>query len=143
MSTTRVLPRHLPDPQSYVILPELISKEPLGPAVRHGDNNWGDIVRWTFNALLIAEEKGVTKANIDEVKASTTDPEVKRLLGTEGEMGKMMGLNNAWAYDAVKAVGNYGEIFEANLGTKTAVGLPRGLNALWSKGGLQYAPPLR
>ena len=131
------------DPAAHVILPEIISKEPLGPVVRHGDNNWGDIVRWTYFAMLIAEEKGITKANIDEVLAATTDPEVKRLLGTEGEMGAMMGLDAAWAYNSIKAVGNYGEVFEANIGTSTPIGLTRGLNALWSQGGLQYAPPVR
>jgi len=131
------------DPENHIILPEIISKEPLGPVVRHGDNNWGDIVRWTFNALLIAEEKGITKANIEEVATSTTDPEVKRLLGTEGEMGKMMGLDASWAKNAIAANGNYGEIFEANLGASTPIGLARGLNALWNQGGLQYAPPVR
>ena len=132
-----------PDPENHIILPEIISKEPLGPVVRHGDNQWGDIVRWTFNALLIAEEKGITKANLEEVLASTADPEVKRLLGAEGDMGVMMGLDNAWAKNAIMANGNYGEIFEANIGTATPIGLARGLNALWTQGGLQYAPPLR
>jgi general L-amino acid transport system substrate-binding protein len=131
------------DPANHIILPEIISKEPLGPVVRHGDNNWGDIVRWTYFALLIAEEKGITKANIDSVLSSTTDPEVKRLLGAEGDMGVMMGLDNAWALNAIKAVGNYGEIFESNIGTSTPIGLARGLNALWTQGGLQYAPPIR
>jgi len=133
----------LSDPENHIILPEIISKEPLGPVVRHGDNQWGDIVRWTFNALLIAEEKGITKANLEEVLASTADPEVKRLLGAEGDMGVMMGLDNAWAKNAIMANGNYGEIFEANIGTATPIGLARGLNALWTQGGLQYAPPLR
>ena len=131
------------DPENHIILPEIISKEPLGPVVRHGDNQWGDIVRWTFFALLIAEEKGITKANIEEVASSSTDPEVRRLLGLEGEMGKMMGLDNNWAKNAIAANGNYGEIFEANIGTSTPIGLARGLNALWTQGGLQYAPPLR
>lgn len=131
------------DPGSHIILPEIISKEPLGPVVRHGDDNWGDIVRWSYFALLVAEEKGITKSNIDEVLGSTNDPEVKRLLGAEGDMGAMMGLDNAWAYNAIKAVGNYGEVFEANIGTATPIGLARGLNALWSQGGLQYAPPFR
>ena len=131
------------DPANHIILPEIISKEPLGPVVRHGDNNWGDVVRWTYFALLIAEEKGITKANIDSVLSSTTDPEVKRLLGAEGDMGVMMGLDNMWALNAIKAVGNYGEIFESNIGTSTPIGLARGLNALWTQGGLQYAPPLR
>ncbi len=131
------------DPANHVILPEIISKEPLGPVVRHGDNNWGDIVRWTLFAMVIAEEKGITKANIDSVLSSTTDPEVKRLFGAEGEMGVMMGLDNMWAVNAIKAVGNYGEVFEANIGASTPIGLARGLNALWTQGGLQYAPPVR
>ena len=133
----------LADAANHIILPEIISKEPLGPVVRHGDNNWGDIVRWTYFALLIAEEKGITKANIEEVATSTTDPEVKRLLGLEGDMGKMMGLDASWAKNAIAANGNYGEIFEANIGTSTPIGLARGLNALWTQGGLQYAPPIR
>lgn len=133
----------LPNPDDYVILPEIISKEPLGPVVRHGDNNWGDIVRWTFFALLVAEEKGITKANIEEVATSTQDPEIKRLLGMEGDMGKMMGLDNEWAKRAIAANGNYGEIFEANIGMSTPIKLARGLNALWTQGGLQYAPPFR
>ena len=133
----------LPDAENHVILPEIISKEPLGPVVRHGDDNWGDIVRWTFYALVAAEEKGITQANIEEVGASTTDPEVKRLLGLEGEMGVMMGLDNEWAKRAIAVGGNYGEIFAANIGESTPIGLARGLNELWSKGGLQYAPPFR
>ena len=131
------------DPENHIILPEIISKEPLGPAVRHGDNQWGDIVRWTFNALLIAEEKGITKANIEEVAASTTDPEVRRLLGLEGEMGPMAGLAPDAFKQAIAAGGNYGEIFEANIGSSTPIGLARGLNALWTQGGLQYAAPFR
>ncbi len=133
----------LPDAENHVILPEIISKEPLGPVVRHGDDNWGDVVRWTFYALVAAEEKGITQANIEEVGASTTDPEVKRLLGLEGEMGVMMGLDNEWAKRAIAVGGNYGEIFAANIGESTPIGLARGLNELWSKGGLQYAPPFR
>ncbi len=138
----------LPDAANHIILPEIISKEPLGPVVRHGDNNWGDVVRWTYFALLIAEEKGITSANIDEIVAKASsdpayDPEAKRLLGIEGEMGKMMGVDDKWAYNAIKAVGNYGEIFAANIGESTPIGLARGLNELWSKGGLQYAPPIR
>ena len=131
------------DSDNHIILPEIISKEPLGPVVRHGDNQWGDIVRWTFNALLIAEEKGITKANIEEVAASSTDPEVRRLLGLEGEMGAMVGLDNGAFKAAIMAGGNYGEIFEANIGTATPIGLARGLNALWTQGGLQYAAPFR
>ncbi|MEO8242790.1 MAG: amino acid ABC transporter substrate-binding protein [bacterium] len=140
LASTRAV---LPNPADYVILPEIISKEPLGPVVRHGDNAWGDIVRWTYYALVDAEEKGITKANIDEVAASTTDPEVRRLLGLEGDMGKMIGLDNEWAKRAIAANGNYGEIFEANIGASTPIGLARGLNALWTQGGLQYAPPFR
>jgi general L-amino acid transport system substrate-binding protein len=133
----------LPSPGDFIILPEIVSKEPLGPVVRHGDNAWGDIVRWTYFALVSAEEKGITKANIDEVAASTADPEVKRLLGLEGDMGKMMGLDNEWAKRAISANGNYGEIFETNIGASTPIGLARGLNALWTQGGLQYSPPFR
>ena len=133
----------LADPENHIILPEIISKEPLGPVVRHGDNQWGDIVRWVYFALLIAEEKGITKANLEEVLSSTTDPEVKRLLGTEGDMGAMFGLDNEWAKRAIMVSGNYGEIFEANIGASTPIGLARGLNALWTQGGLQYAPPIR
>jgi general L-amino acid transport system substrate-binding protein len=133
----------LADAENHIILPEIISKEPLGPVVRHGDNQWGDVVRWVFYSLLIAEEKGITKANIEEVAASSTDPEVRRLLGLEGDMGAMLGLDNAFAKNAIAANGNYGEIFEANIGTATPIGLARGLNALWTQGGLQYAPPMR
>jgi len=133
----------LADPENHVILPEIISKEPLGPLVRHGDSQWADVVRWTFNALLVAEEKGITKANIEEVAGSSTDPEVKRILGVEGDLGKMLGLEPTWAKAAISANGNYGEIFEAHLGAATPIGLARGLNALWTQGGLQYAPPFR
>jgi general L-amino acid transport system substrate-binding protein len=133
----------LAKPDDHIILPEIISKEPLGPLVRHGDNQWGDIVRWSLNAMIIAEEFGITKANVDELKGSSQNPEVKRLLGVEGEMGKMMGLDNEWGYNIIKLVGNYGESFEANVGLKTPLGLARGLNELWSKGGLLYAPPIR
>jgi general L-amino acid transport system substrate-binding protein len=133
----------LAQPDQHIILPEIISKEPLGPLVRHGDNRWGDIVRWTLNAMIIAEEFGVTQANVDDMKASSENPEVRRLLGVEGEMGKMTGLSNEWAYNIIKQVGNYGESFERNVGLKTPLGLARGLNELWSKGGLLYAPPIR
>lgn len=133
----------LADADNHIILPEIISKEPLGPAVRHGDNQWGDIVRWTFYALVAAEEKGITQANIEEVASTTQDPEVKRLLGLEGDMGVMLGLDNDWAKRAISAGGNYGEIFAANIGEGTPIGLARGLNALWTQGGLQYAPPFR
>lgn len=133
----------MPDAENHIILPEIISKEPLGPLVRHGDNQWGDIVRWTYFALVAAEEYGVTSANVAEVAASTTNPEVKRILGTEGELGAMLGLDKDWGMRAIAAVGNYGEIFEANIGSATPIGLSRGLNALWTQGGLQYAPPFR
>jgi general L-amino acid transport system substrate-binding protein len=135
----------LPDAENHIILPEIISKEPLGPVVRHGDNNWGDIVRWTYYALLIAEEKGITKANVGEVATSTNDEEVKRLLGVEGagDLPAKFGLPNDAFKNAIAAVGNYGEIFAANIGEGTSINLARGLNALWTQGGLQYAPPFR
>ncbi|HOZ32666.1 MAG TPA: amino acid ABC transporter substrate-binding protein [Tabrizicola sp.] len=133
----------MPDAENHIILPEIISKEPLGPVVRHGDSQWGDVVRWTYFALLIAEEKGITSANIEEVLASTTDEEVKRLLGSSGDMGVKMGVDNAAFKNAIAAVGNYGEIFARNIGEGTTINLARGLNALWTQGGLQYAPPLR
>jgi general L-amino acid transport system substrate-binding protein len=133
----------LADADNHIILPEIISKEPLGPLVRHGDNNWGDVVRWTFYALVAAEELGITSANVNEIGASTNNPEVKRLLGVEGEYGQMMGLDGEWAKRAIAASGNYGEIFAANIGESTPIGLARGLNALWTQGGLQYSPPFR
>jgi general L-amino acid transport system substrate-binding protein len=133
----------LADPENHIILPEIISKEPLGPVVRHGDNNWGDIVRWTFYALVAAEEMGITSANVAEMATTSPNPEVKRLLGTEGEMGPMMGLDKDWAVRAISAGGNYGEIFAANIGEATPIGLARGLNAQWTQGGLMYAPPFR
>ena len=133
----------LPDPENHIILPEIISKEPLGPVVRHGDNNWGDIVRWTFYALVTAEEKGITKANVEEMATTSQDPEVRRLLGVEGDMGPMMGLDKDWAKRAIATSGNYGEIFAANIGEATPIKLARGLNELWSKGGLMYSPPFR
>ncbi|HEX2581210.1 MAG TPA: amino acid ABC transporter substrate-binding protein [Dongiaceae bacterium] len=133
----------LKSPEDHVILPEIISKEPLGPAVRHGDNQWADIVRWAHYVTVIAEEKGITQGNVDDVKKSSQDPEVQRLLGVTDKMGEGMGLSKDWAYNIIKAVGNYGEIFERNIGTSTPIRLDRGLNALWNKGGLQYAPPVR
>ncbi|MBE9638983.1 amino acid ABC transporter substrate-binding protein [Salipiger mangrovisoli] len=132
------------NPADHVILPEIISKEPLGPLVRHGDNEWGDIARWTLNALIAAEEYGVTSANIAELSsAPTNNPEINRLLGTEGELGAMLGLDNEWAKRAIMAGGNYGEIFEKNIGEATPIGLSRGLNAQWTEGGLLYSPPFR
>jgi general L-amino acid transport system substrate-binding protein len=133
----------LADAENYIILPEIISKEPLGPVVRHGDNNWGDIVRWTYYALVAAEENGITSANVEETASTTQNPEIKRLLGVEGDLGAMMGLDKDWAKRAIAAEGNYGEIFAANIGESTPIGLARGLNALWTQGGLQYAPPFR
>jgi general L-amino acid transport system substrate-binding protein len=131
-------------PDDHVILPEIISKEPLGPAVRHGDDDWADIVRWTYFALISAEELGITQANVAEQAAAPgTNPEINRLLGTEDEMGAMLGLEPNWAVNVISAVGNYGEIFERHLGESTPIGLARGLNALWTQGGLQYAPPFR
>ncbi|MFT7027277.1 MAG: general L-amino acid transport system substrate-binding protein [Paracoccaceae bacterium] len=131
------------DPTAHIVLPEIISKEPLGPVVRHGDAEWGDVVRWAFNVLLIAEEKGINKANVMEMAKGTSDPEVNRLLGSEGEYGAMMGLPADWVVKTIAQVGNYGEIFEENVGVSTAIGLDRGLNALWTKGGLMYSPPYR
>jgi general L-amino acid transport system substrate-binding protein len=132
------------NPGDHIILPEIISKEPLGPAVRHGDNDWGDLVRWVFFALVSAEELGITSANVDEMaKAPTNNPEINRLLGTEGEYGAMIGLGKDWAHQAIKAGGNYGEVFEKNIGENTPIGLARGLNAQWKDGGLMYSPPFR
>ena len=130
------------NPDDFVILPELISKEPLGPAVRRGDDEWFAIAKWVVFALIEAEEYGITQANVDKMKAST-DPAVQRILGTGEDMGKLLGLDKEWAYRAIKAVGNYGEIFERNVGPKSALKLPRGLNNLWNKGGILYAPPIR
>ena len=130
------------DPAEHVILPELISKEPLGPLVRRGDDEWFAIVKWVVFALIEAEEYGITQANVDQMKSST-DPVVQRILGTSEDTGKLLGLDKEWAYRAIKAVGNYGEMFERNVGPKSTLKLPRGANNLWSKGGLIYAPPVR
>lgn len=132
----------LKNPGEHLVLPEVISKEPLGPAIRQGDAQWEDIVRWTLFALVNAEDLGVTQGNVDQMKASAS-PEIKRLLGSEGAYGEAMGLQSDWAASIIKAVGNYGEIFERNVGPKTPLGIPRGLNALWKNGGLMYAPPIR
>lgn len=129
-----------PDASAYVILPETISKEPLGPAVRRGDDEWFAIVKWLVYALIEAEEMGITRANVEQMKDSK-DPSVQRLLGASGDMGKALGLDNAWAAQAIKAVGNYGELYTRNV---EPIGLPReGLNQLWTKGGLMYAMPIR
>ena len=131
------------NPDDHVILPELISKEPLGPSVRRGDDEFFAIVKWVVFALIEAEEYGITQANVDQLKASSQDPVVQRILGTSEDTGKLLGLDKDWAYRAIKAVGNYGEIFERNVGPKTALKLPRGANNLWNKGGFMYAPPVR
>ncbi len=130
-------------PGDHVVLPEIVSKEPLGPLVRHGDNQWGDIVRWTLNAMISAEELGVTSGNAADLASSSNNPEVKRLLGSEGDLGAMLGLDAEWAKRAIMSQGNYGEVFNANIGPDTAIGLGRGLNALWTKGGILYSPPFR
>jgi general L-amino acid transport system substrate-binding protein len=131
-----------PDPAAHVILPEIISKEPLGPAVRQGDDAWFNVVKWTYYALLNSEELGVTQANVDQMKTSD-NPEIKRLLGAEGDFGKGIGLENDWVVRIIKGVGNYGEIFERNVGQGSPLKIARGKNALWSQGGLQYGPPIR
>jgi general L-amino acid transport system substrate-binding protein len=129
-------------PADHLILPELISKEPLGPAVRRGDDEFFTIAKWVVYAMVEAEEYGVTAANVDQMKTST-DPVVQRILGTSEDTGKLLGLDKEWAYRAIKAVGNYGEVFERNVGPKSPLGLPRGVNNLWNKGGIMYAPPVR
>lgn len=133
------------NPADHVLLPEIISKEPLGPLVRHGDDEWADVVRWTLNALITAEELGVTSANVASLSESANPetPEVNRLLGTEGTLGEMLGLDADWAARAISTVGNYGEIFARNIGEDTPVGLARGLNGQWKDGGLLYSPPFR
>jgi len=131
-----------PNPDDYIILPEIISKEPLAPVVRHGDDQWYDIVNWVTMALIEAEELGITSQNVDEMLKST-DPNVQRFLGVSPGMGKALGLDEKWAYNIVKQVGNYGEVFERSVGKNTPLKLDRGLNALWTKGGLMYALPFR
>jgi len=131
-----------PNPDDYVLLPEIISKEPLAPVVRHGDDQWYDIVNFTVMALINAEELGITSKNIDSMMGSQ-DPKIMRFLGTTPGMGKALGLDDKWAYNIIKQVGNYGEIFERNVGVNTKLGLKRGLNALWTEGGLMYAAPFR
>lgn len=131
-------------PEDHIILPETISKEPLGPVVRHGDNNWGDIVRWTLNGMIEAEELGVSSTNVDQMLTST-NPGIRRLLGTEGNIGEGMGLTKDFMVRVLKATGNYGEIYERHVGPKTPINIPRdgSLNALWTKGGILYSPPFR
>jgi general L-amino acid transport system substrate-binding protein len=127
----------------YVILPEVVSKEPLGPAVRRGDDEWFAIVKWVHFAMIEAEEAGLSQANVEKQRAESKDPLVQRLLGVTEDTGALLGLDKEWAFRIVKQVGNYGESFERNLGPKTPMGLPRGANQLWNKGGLMYAPPVR
>jgi general L-amino acid transport system substrate-binding protein len=129
-------------PDDHVVLPDIISKEPLGPAVRQDDFQWFTIVKWVHFGLLNAEEAGITQANVDQMLSSDV-PDIKRLLGKEGDFGKALGLENDWLYKVVKQVGNYGEVFERNVGTGSRIKIDRGLNRLWKNGGLQYAPPVR
>lgn len=131
------------NPNDFLILPEIISKEPLAPAVRHGDDEWFDIAKWTVYALIEAEDLGITRANVDQMRSSSQDPNVRRFLGVTEGNGRALGLPEGWAYNAIKAVGNYGEIFERNVGKQTPLRLERGLNALWKNGGLMYSPPVR
>src|SRR5262250_1226494 len=133
----------LKNPDDYVILPELISKEPLGPAVHRGDEEWFAIAKWTLFAMIEAEELGISSQNIDSLKASSTDPAIKRFVGTGDDLGKFMGLDKEWSYRIVKQVGNYGESFDRNVGADSKVKLPRGQMNLWTKGGLMMSPPLR
>ncbi|CEJ13457.1 amino acid ABC transporter substrate-binding protein [Phreatobacter sp. AB_2022a] len=132
----------LAKPDDHIVLPEIISKEPLGPVVRHGDDQWFDIVKWVLFAQVNAEELGVSKANIEQMLQSA-NPEIRRLVGTEGNFGEALGLTKDWVVRIVRHVGNYGEVFDRNVGPNTRLGIARGLNALWNKGGLQYAPPIR
>jgi general L-amino acid transport system substrate-binding protein len=132
----------LANPNDHMVLPEIISKEPLGPMVRHGDDQWFDIVKWTLFAMINAEELGITSKNVDE-KLKSENPEMKRVLGIDGNFGEQLGLTKDWVIRIVKAVGNYGEVFERNVGSGSPLAINRGLNNLWKKGGLQYAPPIR
>jgi general L-amino acid transport system substrate-binding protein len=132
----------LKNKDEHVVLPEIISKEPLSPFVRQGDDQWFDVVKWVHFALLNAEEFNITKANVDE-RLKSDNPEIKRLLGTEANYGEQLGLTKDWAYRIIKHVGNYGEIFDRNLGQASPLKIARGLNALWTKGGIQFGPPVR
>ncbi|WP_027531059.1 amino acid ABC transporter substrate-binding protein [Bradyrhizobium sp. WSM3983] len=132
----------LTNPADHIVLPEIISKEPLGPMVRHGDDQWFDVVKWTLFAMVTAEELGITQKNVDEM-AKSDKPELKRVLGTDGNLGEQLGLTKDWVIRIVKAVGNYGESFDRNVGAGSPLGISRGINSLWTKGGLQYAPPIR
>ncbi len=130
-------------PADHAVLPEVISKEPLGPMVRHGDDQWFDIVKWTLFALINAEELGVTQKNVEDMAKSSTKPEIRRMLGSEDNLGETLGLSKDWVVRIVKAVGNYGEMFDRNVGAGSKLGIARGLNKLWNQGGIQYAPPIR
>src|ERR1700751_3395202 len=132
----------LANPADHVVLPEVISKEPLGPMVRHGDDQWFDLVKWVLFAMMNAEELGITQKNIDEM-AKSDKPELKRAFGTDGNLGEQLGLTKDWVIRIIKAVGNYGEAFDRNVGGGSKLGIARGLNQLWTKGGIQYAPPIR
>ena len=142
MSALYAVRLRLQNPDDAMVLQDVISKEPLGPAVRQGDEQWFNIVRWTLNALINAEELGITAANVDDQKAKSKNAAVRRLLGLEGSSGTSMGLDADWAARTIKATGNYGEIFDRNLGPKTPLAINRGINALWNAGGLLYAPPM-
>jgi len=133
----------LTSPDSHVVLPEIISKEPLGPVVRQGDDQWFNIVRWSLNAMINAEEMGITSANVNATKYNKTAPSVARLVGKEGNFGEELGISNDWAYNIIAQVGNYGESYEKHVGLNTPLKLARGVNALWSEGGIMYAPPIR
>lgn len=132
----------LADPKAHMVLPEIISKEPLGPVVRQGDDQWFNLVKWTVFALLAAEERGITGANIDEMRSSK-NPAIRRILGLDGDLGRKLGLDNDWAIKLIKAIGNYGEMFDRNVGAGSPLKIARGVNRLWNKGGIQYAPPVR
>lgn len=131
------------NPADHIILPEIFSKEPLSPLVKHGDNQWKDLVTWVINGLIEAEEKGITQANVMEMKKTSQDPTVQRMLGVSGDVGSFINLDNDWLVRAIQAVGNYGEIYERHFGAKSKLKIPRGLNNLWTNGGLMYAMPIR
>ncbi len=131
------------DPGSHIILPEVISKEPLAPLVRHGDNQWKDIVTWVIVGLIEAEENGITSANVMSMKKNSKNPVVQRMLGASGDVGSFLGLDNDWLVRAIKTVGNYGQIYDRHFGPKTKLNIPRGLNKQWKEGGLLYALPIR
>jgi len=132
-----------PDPSAHIVLPEIVSKEPLGPSVRGNDSEWADVVRWSLNAMIIAEEKGITSGNVNDMIANSPDPETQRLLGVKAGYGAWLGLSDDWAVNIISQVGNYSESFEKHIGVNTPINIARGLNALYSDGGILYAPPFR